>query len=536
MLILHTLLFCYLILFLGITKPLYNNSSKYPAIYPKREFRAVWVATLNNIDWPSRRGLPPEEQRREFIALLDTLKKYHFNAIIVQIRPTADAFYPSEKEPWSAFLTGTQGEPPYPYYDPLAFMIEEAHRRNIEFHAWFNPYRAISNLQQAAQVHPEHILHKQPHWFFDYNGKRYFNPGVPDVRHHIVSIIMEVARRYDIDGIHFDDYFYPYQVPKEVIQDQTTYQQYGKKQFTNIHDWRRHNVDLLIKMIHDSLQQYKPYVKFGISPIGVWRNASSDSLGSATRIWHASYDQLYADTRKWLQEGWIDYIAPQLYWSTRSKMGNYEVLVPWWHKNSFGRHVYVGHALYKVGGEDGGDPSWHQPTELPRQLSQLRQYHAIKGSIFFSAKHLYRNPLGILDSLRQYYYRYPALPPTMPWKDSLCPPAPLELTARRTASGIHLQWRAAPTHQQRQAAAYYVLYRFAADEPIDTERPECIRYIGKEQYFLDQEIPDMPVVYVVTACNRLHNESQNTTRLLVEPQIVYGSPPQLLHEEVHQRR
>lgn len=508
--------------FLWFASTFFNTSKGQHHSPQKYEFRAVWVATLNNIDWPSRRGLPPEEQRKEFIALLDTLQKYHFNAVIVQIRPTADAFYPSRYEPWSAYLTGTQGEAPYPYYDPLAFMIEEAHKRNIEFHAWFNPYRAVSNLQ-AAQLHDEHISNKCPAWFFDYNGKKYFNPGIPAVRDYIVTLIKEVAKNYDIDGVHFDDYFYPYQVPEEKIDDYATYLRYNQKQFDNIHDWRRHNVDLLIRAIHDTLQRLKPHIKFGISPIGVWRNASKDSLGSATKIWHASYDALYADTRKWLREGWIDYIAPQLYWSTRSRYGNYDVLVPWWHKNSFGRHVYVGHALYKVDGEDGGDNTWHDPQELPRQLRKKVAYDAIKGSIFFSAKHLYRNPFHILDSLAQYFYRYPALPPPMPWKDSIAAEAPPKLTAHLSRQGVQLQWSTPPLAPDGEPAAYYVLYRFSLAEPIDLSRPDKIVYIGKDEHFIDTGAHDLPAIYVVTACDRLHNESRRYASAVAEPSPVYGS-------------
>lgn len=260
---------------------------------PKREFRAVWIASVANIDWPSQKGLSSVTQMEEFRYILEEHQKNGMNAVIVQVRPTADALYPSQLELWSSWLTGKQGQEPNPPYDPLAFQIEEAHQRNMEFHAWFNPYRATFDTI-SANLSPQHITRTKPEWFIQYGDKIYFNPGLPEVRNYITRIILDVVRRYDVDGVHFDDYFYPYAIPNKPFPDDSTFARYPNG-FKNKDDWRRHNVDLLIKMVSDSLQATKPYVKFGISPFGVWKNKSAiDPDGSDTKAGSPTYYALYA--------------------------------------------------------------------------------------------------------------------------------------------------------------------------------------------------------------------------------------------------
>jgi uncharacterized lipoprotein YddW (UPF0748 family) len=276
---------------------------------PKREFRAAWIATVANIDWPLKGGLPAEEQRASFIRLLDRMARMRMNAVIVQIRPAADAFYPSDKEPWSRYLTGKQGKPPEPYYDPLQFMIAEAHKRNMEFHAWFNPFRAL--VGKSNPNPPEHVTRRHPEWVVSYGGKSYLNPGIPEARAYVTDVILDVVRRYDIDAVHLDDYFYPYRIAGQEFGDAAAFRKYNPEHLSR-DDWRRNNVSTFIRELNARIKAEKAYVKLGISPFGVWRNASKDPRGSATRGGQTNYDDLYADVRLWMEKGWIDYLLPQL--------------------------------------------------------------------------------------------------------------------------------------------------------------------------------------------------------------------------------
>ncbi|MBC7416963.1 MAG: family 10 glycosylhydrolase, partial [Pedobacter sp.] len=289
-----------------------NVSAQLPTnIAPKREFRGVWVATVANIDWPSKPGLSTDQQKQELIGILDRHKAEGMNAIILQIRPAADAFYAKSREPWSYWLMGKQGLAPAPGYDPLEFAIKEAHARGMELHAWFNPYRASMSANTVfAKNHPTQI---HPDWFFTYGGKKQFDPGIPEVRDYIIQVILDVVKQYNIDGVHFDDYFYPYPIAGQRIDDAATYSKYGGD-FKDINDWRRNNVDLLIKELDDSVHYYKKFVKFGISPFGIWRNSYEDPEGSESSGL-SNYAELYADSRKWIKEGWVDYINPQIYFT-----------------------------------------------------------------------------------------------------------------------------------------------------------------------------------------------------------------------------
>jgi len=485
-------------------------------VSPKREFRGVWIATVSNIDWPSRNTLTPDQQRAEYINILNQHQRSGINAVVVQVRSSCDAMYPSSLEPWSQWLTGRQGQAPQPLYDPLLFMISEARRRGMEFHAWFNPYRAVSDAR-TANLAPNHIAVTQPTWIRSYGNLRLLDPGLPEVRAYVTRVVMDVVRRYDIDAVHFDDYFYPYPETGVVFNDDSTFLRHARG-FTNRNDWRRDNIDLLIKNVSDSIRSAKAWVKFGVSPFGIWQNrGTSTPLGSDTRGLQ-SFSDIFADSRKWAQQGWVDYSAPQLYWSIGFSAARYEVLVPWWAQNSFGRHLYVGQGAYRI--NTTTDPNWLNANEVPRQIRLNRTYPEVNGSLFFSSKSVVGNPLAFQDSLRRDFYRLPALIPSMPWKDATPPAAPT-LSASMSSQGVRLQWTrpdaTAPLDRVRQ----FVLYRFAGNQAVDLNRAEFIRSITPNDTtsFLDVpgNLADTRFTYVVTAVDRLYNESagSNAVSLVV---------------------
>ena len=390
---------------------------------PNYEFRGVWIATVANIDWPSKKTLSVAEQKAEFIRILDMHQRNGMNAMVVQVRPAADALYPSQFEPWSEFLTGTQGLPPTPYYDPLEFMITETHKRGMEFHAWLNPYRAVFNLKTSS-VSPSHITRIHPEWFLVYGDnkegfKKYFNPGLPEVRQHLSRVVKDLVTRYDLDGVHMDDYFYPYRIAGKEFPDQQTFAKYGKGLDKEV--WRRSNCDSVIFQIHNIVRSVNPRLRFGISPFGVWRNKSQDAMGSDTKAGQTNYDDLYADILLWLQKGWIDYVVPQLYWERGHKLCDYDVLLDWWNEHTYGKHLYIGHGIYRA----GSNTAWKNANEIPKEIQALRAYPTTQGSIYFSSKTFEKNPYGWNDSLRNRYYRYPALVPPMSWINNDIPQQPL---------------------------------------------------------------------------------------------------------------
>ncbi len=471
---------------------------------PKREFRAFWIVTLDNKDFPSQPGLSNEMQKEELRNILDYHQKKGMNAVIFQIRPSADAFYASSIEPWSEWLMGQQGQAPKPFYDPLAFLVDECHKRNMEIHVWLNPYRVVYNTE-VSDVKAQKLLNRSPQWLVTYGKHQQLNPGLPEVRAYILSVIMDVIRRYDVDGVQFDDYFYPYKIWKKEFPDEATFRRYGQG-FGDKADWRRHNVSQLIKMVHDSLQQHKPHIKFGVSPMGVWRNLSDDPRGSATEAGQPSYDYLGADVLAWLEAGWIDYVAPQLYWSIGHPRADYATLVKWWSKNTFGRHLYVGQAFYKINQDT--DQNWYKSSEIPNQIRLNRTFSAISGSVFFRAKNLMDNPRGITDSLHQ-LYTTPAIIPSMPWKDDIPPNAPQSLRKIRTPKRVLLKWEAPQEAQDGQTAHYYIIYRFLSSENPNTAQAQNIISIQKETQFVEKKPAGSEgYIYAITAMDRLHNESE----------------------------
>ena len=387
---------------------------------PHYEFRAVWIATVENIDWPSKRTLSTEEQQQEFIQILNLHQLNGMNAVVMQIRPVTDAFYPSEFEPWSEYLTGKQGVAPLPYYDPLKFMIDECHSRGMEFHAWFNPYRAVFNVSRSS-VAANHVTRKNPDWFVTYGNTKYFDPGLPQARAHVNKIIKDVVSRYDVDAIHFDDYFYPYKIPGKEFPDNASFIKYGNGMGRD--EWRRSNVDTIINQLGKTIKSVNPRVKFGISPFGVWRNKSKDPTGSASQAGVTNYDDLHADIMLWLKLGWIDYVAPQLYWEIGHKLVDFKMLLDWWAANTYDRHLYIGHGIYRA--TEARTGPWKDRNQIPDQVKYLRGNQNVNGSIFYSSKTFKANPFGWNDSLRNNYYRYPALVPPMNWIDKDPPRKPL---------------------------------------------------------------------------------------------------------------
>ncbi|PST83985.1 glycoside hydrolase [Pedobacter yulinensis] len=480
---------------------------------PKREFRGIWVATVANIDWPSRPGLSIDQQKQELIGILERHQRDGMNAIMLQVRPAADAFYAKSREPWSQWLMGRQGLAPAAGYDPLEFAIREAHSRGMELHAWFNPYRASTSA--TARLSENHAFRKHPDWFFTYAGKKQFDPGIPDVREYIVQVILDVVKGYDIDGVHFDDYFYPYPVAGQTLNDAATFQKYPNN-FENINDWRRNNVDLLIKQLNDSVHHYKKHVKFGISPFGIWKNYSQDTLGSRSSGL-SNYSALFADSRKWVKEGWVDYINPQIYFSFTKRAAPFATLVDWWSNNSFGRHLYIGQAAYLV--NQRMEAAWREPAQIPNQIRTIRGNNRVQGSVFFSSKSFTTVARAVSDSLRNNLYRYPALPPQMPWLDDVPPHHPAELKAEARTEGVHLSWNKPAKAADGETASGYVIYRFSEGEKIDILSSRNILKISFDTYtqFLDTGIEKgKRYSYLVTALDRLKNESEPTGPVGIE--------------------
>ncbi|MCH7408595.1 family 10 glycosylhydrolase [Belliella sp. DSM 111904] len=365
-----------------------------------REFRGVWIATVANIDWPKAGTDSWEKQKMDFIAMLDYYESMNFNAVIVQVRTAGDAFYPSRYAPWSKYLTGQQGKKPSTTEDPLSWIIVQAHQRGMEFHAWMNPYRATFDLK-TDQLSADHDFKKHPEWMIKYGPKYYYNPGLPEVRRHLVNVIKEVVQNYDIDAIHFDDYFYPYRIDKEVFNDTESYKKYAQPN-QRIDDWRRDNVNALIKEVYTTIKGEKPWVQFGVSPFGVWRNKSSDPNGSNTRAGVTNYDELFADPLTWIRNGWLDYLIPQLYWSMDYNLASHRELVNWWANHAGKTKIYVGNGPYKI--RDNADVAWNNPQEILDQVDYAKKVRGISGNAFYSATSLYVKNKDVAQLLKAKAY------------------------------------------------------------------------------------------------------------------------------------
>ena len=406
------------------------------ATYPRTEFRALWTASVLNIDWPSKSGLSVATQQAELRSILDLAVSRNLNAVLLQVRPAADRMWKATLgEPWSKYLTGTQGKDPG--YDPLAYAISEAHKRGLALHAWINPFRVSmdTSLTSLVASHPARL---NPSWSFAYGPRRYYNPGIPAVRTFIRNVVVDLVKRYDVDGVHFDDYFYPYPVAGASIPDSSTYNTY-KGSFTSISSWRRNNINVFVRDTHTAIHAAKPRVVFGIGPFGIWANSSSSSLGSATSGLESFY-ALYADTRRWVKEGWIDYIAPQLYWYQGYSVANYNVLVDWWAKQVAGTSVklYTGEAAYKVG--DPATPAWQDPNELRDHVTKCRAVPAVRGQAYYNTTAVRANKLNAIGILKAAKYARPALPVPYTQLNSVRPYTPTITTAVREGTGVRLGW------------------------------------------------------------------------------------------------
>ncbi|SDM03794.1 Uncharacterized lipoprotein YddW, UPF0748 family [Daejeonella rubra] len=481
-------------------------------LQPKRELRGVWIATVRNIDWPSNGNTDPVEQQKELLEILDSHQKTGINSIYLQVRPSADAFYGRGSELWSQFLTGKQGVVPDPYWDPLDFAITEAHKRGMELHAWLNPYRATNDLVDT-NTSVNHIKRKHPEWFFDYGKQAYFNPGLPEVRNYITQIVMNVVRNYDVDGIHFDDYFYPYPERKS-LPDSNTFAQYGQD-FKSIHDWRRNNVDILIKSLSDSIHTAKSFVKFGVSPYAIWRNRADSPEGSETSGNITLYHSLYSDARKWTAQGWLDYVVPQIYFPFNYKVAAFEKLMDWWAANGYGKHVYIGEAPFLA---DRSTEGWKDKSQLSNQVRYQRENSNVQGSIYFSSKSVTNNLGGFRDSLRNDLYQHPALVPAMSWLDSIPPNKPSGLNVQKQSGQILLNWNAPDKAADDEMNYGYIIYRFIKGRKINLNNPENILKIqfDSSASFSDKTaVRKKKYTYVITAIDRLKNESLASNKVKI---------------------
>lgn len=424
---------------------------------PARQFRALWIASVENIDFPSRTGRSPEELRAEFEGWLDLARDLNLNAVISQIRPTADAFWPSPHEPWSAYLTGAQGEDPG--YDVLEHQVRAAHERNLEFHAWFNPYR-ISMQDDVDALIPEHPARQHPDWVLSYGGKLFYDPGLPEVREFVQLAMMDAVERYDIDAVHFDDYFYPYPVEGEEVPDAETYARFGGG--LSLADWRRRNVDDLVREMGERVHAAKPWVQFGISPFGIWRNSTSDPAGSKT-TGSESYETISADSRRWVKERWIDYICPQIYWEIGNPAADYAELTRWWSDVVEGTDValYIGQAVYKA-----SSGAFTDPRELTRHLELNTTQPQVAGDAFYNATSMREDPGEAVPILARERYAHPAVIPTLETLGGEAPAAPTHLRTQRTSDGVRVRW-----HGRPHGATSYAIWRLP-DADLSPERFE----------------------------------------------------------------
>ena len=461
-------------------------------IAPKREFRGAWIQAVNG-QW---QGVGRDAMQRELTRELDALNSAGINVILFQCRVEGDALYASQLEPWSRYLTGTQGTPPQPYWDPLEWMVRECHRRGMELHAWINPYRAKTKGTQALATTHQYVLH--PERCFPYDGLLIFDPGVPENRDFICRVAADIVSRYDIDGFHIDDYFYPYPAAGQPIPDDASYARYGRGQ--NRGDWRRQNVSTFIRELHDCIRAVKPWVKFGVSPFGIYRNQRSWEMGSATNGLQ-NYDDLYADVLEWVRQGWVDYNIPQIYWEIGNRAADYETLIRWWNHYAAGRPLIIG-----------------QDAERTVKFGQLQQKYqlqrslpGVKGSCQWYARYVADNTGNYRAALAANYHQTKALQPEMPWIDKKAPGKVRSLKDVWTSDGYMLFWTAPRGRSEMDVARQYVVYRFAKGEDIDINNPAAIVAITPDTFVrLPYADGRKKYTYVVTALDRLQNESKGS--------------------------
>lgn len=472
---------------------------------PKREFRGVWLATVVNIDWPVSSSVSSGEKILELVKIFDKLDSAGINAVFFQVRTECDALYNSSIEPWSYWLTGEQGSTPNPYFDPLAFAISEAHNRGMELHAWLNPYRAVRKIGDY-KISPNHISITHPDWILNFDDYKMLNPGIPEVKKYIVNVVMDIVNKYDVDGIHFDDYFYPY-TPHISNEDSDTFKKYGAG-FSNIDDWRRYNINSLMKMVYQNIKSGKPEIKFGISPFGIVENRYAGTKG------FESYHRIYCDPVNWLDEKIVDYITPQVYWPVDSKNAGYGKLVKWWSKITYPAQLYIGQFSSKFSATDYKNFK----TETLEQLKLNRNTTNVSGEVFFSAKSIFLNYGGLFDSLKNNYYKFPALIPVVTEIDSIPPFPPFNMQIIDSNDTKIITWENPSPAEDGDIPSYYIVYGFNANEIPDTGNPAKILKILRKkienQYIIDKKKEISSVV--ITSLDRMRNESRDNPFIVIK--------------------
>lgn len=471
---------------------------------PKREFRGAWIQCVNG----QFQGLSTQVMQQTLAGQLDELRKDGVNAIIFQVRPECDALYQSNLEPWSRFLTGKQGVAPNPYWDPLQWMIEQCHSRGMELHAWINPYRA--RTKNTRQLAASHIGMRRPDLAFSYDGQLILDPGIPENRNYICRVVDDIVSRYDIDGLHIDDYFYPYPAPGQAIPDNETFKKYNNG-FRDRGDWRRDNVNVFIRQLGQTIHQRKPWVKFGVSPFGIYRNQkTAPNIGSATSGLQ-NYDDLYADVLLWVNNGWVDYVVPQIYWQIGHPAADYETLITWWNKYAGARHLYIGEDVERtVKYPDPGNKASHQLAAKRRLHARMRN---VNGTVLWYAKAVVDNVGNYGAALRTAYWRTPALPPRMPFIDDKAPKKPRKVTVLDIDDDKVLFWTPPKAKHPLDEAVRYVVYRFGANETIDLDdATKIVTVTANTFYKLPQMQRSGKVTYVVTALDRMSNESRGVKK------------------------
>ena len=465
----------------------------------KREFRGAWIQCING----QFMGMGTEEMQKTLTMQLNELQKDGVNAIIFQVRPECDALYESDIEPWSRFLTGTQGQAPSPYWDPLKWMVDQCHKRNMELHAWINPYRA--KTKTTTTLSTNHISIRKPESGFNYDGQIILNPALDENREYICHVTADILRRYDVDGLHIDDYFYPYPVAGQTIPD-TKYFEANSNGIANINDWRRYNVNLFVKQLHDTIAAVKPWVKFGVSPFGIYRNQKNDPNGSNTNGLQ-NYDDLYADVLLWVNNGWVDYCVPQLYWQIGHPTADYETLIKWWNKHAAKRPLFIGEDIERTAKyADKTNPNINQ---MPAKYALHNQLPNVKGTVLWYAKAAVDNVGNYGSMLRNVYWKYPALQPSMPFIDGKAPKKVKRMKVLNIDGDMVLFWTAPSGKSWKDMATKYVVYRFEKGQKTDISNPMNIITITSDTYLkLPYQDGTKEYTYAVTALDRMQNESK----------------------------
>lgn len=485
-----------LLVLLFILFLLSNNS--FSQIVNKRELRGVWIATVKNIDWPSNPDLTTVEKINEIKSIIQKHEELGINTIFFQVRTESDALYQNSQEPWSSYLTGQQGKAPYPLFDPLQVLIEEAHNRGIEVHAWFNLNRGTFSEKTIRSKN--HITYKHPEWFIPFKGQYLYNFGLPEVRNYLTELILNIPQNYAIDGIHLDDYFYPYPQKGNEFPDYSTYSKY-KKVNESLADWRRENINSIIFEISQGIQKINSKLKFGISPFGIWQHKKNDPMGSETTKGLESFSDLFADSRSWIQKGWIDYLVPQIYWATDHPVAPFKLMANWWDQNHFNRHIYLGMGIYHM------QDLWSM-NELKSQIEIADSLKNTYGKVLFSSHYLTNNYKNLGDYFKEEVFKEKALVPSMPWKDSIPPLAPSNLKLIKENDQLKLIWQKSHQAIDGDLPKFYAVYEFHKGEKDEKQfPPKIVKVLNKTEFILPKDSNKKGLRFYVTSLDQVENES-----------------------------